>query len=119
MTFSPHSLARYSGITKLGALGLALLWTAVTFVAVTAPAPAEARGNAVFYTAELAQPASESRMVAGGVAWTCSGTTCVAAKGSNRPIRMCRKLFRKTGEIVSFTAKDKVLAEDKLTRCNA
>ena len=70
-----------------------------------------------YYVAELAAPASESRTV-GGVAWFCEGTTCRAAKGDSSPLRICRGLQRKFGEVVSFTAKGETLAEDKLARCN-
>ena len=68
--------------------------------------------------AELAAPASDSRAVAGGVAWFCEGTTCKGTKGNSRPLRICRGLAREFGEITSFTAKGEALAEDKLAECN-
>jgi hypothetical protein len=103
---------------RLNALLMSMLLSAATFFAVLAPAPAEARSSAPYYTAELAQPASETKIVAGGVAWRCEGTVCVAKKGSSRPMRMCRQLKRKTGEIVSFTSRNEPLAEERLARCN-
>nr|WP_137676794.1 hypothetical protein [Parerythrobacter lutipelagi] len=96
---------------------LALGWTALSFGALTAT-PAEARGNQPHYTVELAQPAKETRAIAGGVAWSCAGTTCVAAKGTSRPVIMCTRLQREVGPIASFTTDGKALKEDKLVRCN-
>lgn len=103
---------------RLGIFALALAYTGVTFGALTSPAPALAGNGGPYYVAELAAPTSESRTVAGGVAWFCEGTTCRAAKGNSRPLRICRSLQREFGEVVSFAAKGKVLAEDKLARCN-
>ena len=103
---------------RLGILALALAYTGATFGALTAPAPALAAKGGPYYVAEMAAPVSENRAVAGGVAWFCEGTTCRAAKGNSRPLRICRGLQREFGEVVSFTAKGKVLAEDKLARCN-
>ena len=103
---------------RLGILALALAYTGVTFGALTSPAPALAAIGGPYYVAELAAPASESRTVAGGVAWFCEGTTCRAAKGDSSSLRICRGLQRDFGEVVSFTAKGETLAEDKLARCN-
>ena len=102
---------------KTGVFGLALAWTAITIGTAISPAPAQAK-SAVFYTAELAAPASEARTVAGGVAWLCEGTKCVAAKGTSRPMRICRGLSREFGEVTSFTAEGEALAEDRLAKCN-
>jgi len=73
---------------RLGILALALAYTGVTFGALTSPAPALAANDGPYYVAELAAPASESRTVAGGVAWFCEGTTCRAAKGNSSPLRI-------------------------------
>ena len=104
--------------TKLGVFGAAVLYTAAGFGALLAPTAAEARGNGPFYTAELAQPATERTVIAGGVAWTCEGTKCVAGKGTSRPLRVCRELQRDTGDVVAFTAKGEALDADKLAKCN-
>ena len=72
----------------------------------------------VFYTAELAQPATQERAIAGGVAWNCQGTTCVAPRGTSRPLRVCRELQREVGAVASFSAKGKRLDADKLASCN-
>jgi hypothetical protein len=109
------SLPRFS---RLGAMALALAYTGISFGVLTAPAPALAQSSGPYYVAELAAPASESRTVAGGVAWYCEGTTCRAGKGTSRPLRICRSLAREFGEVESFTAKGEELADEKLAKCN-
>lgn len=96
---------------------IALGWTALSFGAITAT-PAEARGNAPHYSVELAAPAKEARTIAGGIAWSCEGTTCVAGKGSSRPEVMCARLQREVGQIASFTTDGKALPAEKLASCN-
>lgn len=104
-------------LTNLSAIALGLGYTALTFGTALTPAPAIA-SSGPYYTAELAAPASENRTVAGGVAWSCQGTTCVAGKGTSRPIRMCRELQRSMGDVTAFTAKGEALEADDLARCN-
>ena len=104
--------------SRLGALVMALAYTSITFGVLTAPAPAIAMSKGPYYVAELAAPASESRTVAGGVAWYCEGTTCRAAKGTSRPLRICRGLQREFGEVKSFETKGEALAENRLAKCN-
>lgn len=111
MTLSLPRLSRFA------VFAVALVYTSLTFGVLTAPAPAYAQSGA-YYTATLAQPAEDNRAVAAGVAWTCSGTTCVANKGTSRPMRICRGLAREFGEVVTFTAKGKDLADEKLAKCN-
>ena len=98
--------------SRLSFAATALVAAAVTFSPITSQAAAP------YYTATLASPASDDRAVAGGVAWACQDTTCVAAKGTSRPMRICRGLAREFGEITAFTAKGKALSEDKLAKCN-
>ena len=95
----------------------AIAYTALTFGVAVAPGPVSAQ-SAAYYTATLAQPAEENRAVAGGVAWSCEGTTCVANKGTARPMRVCRGLAREFGEITSFKTDGEELAQDKLAKCN-
>lgn len=102
---------------RIAVFASALAYTTLTFGVVTAPAPALA-DNGPYYVAQLAEPAKDKRAVAGGVAWSCQGTTCVANKGGSRASRMCRSLHREFGEITGFTAGGEALAEDKLNRCN-
>ena len=94
---------------------LAVLATAAACA--LAPTAADARSG-VFYTAELTQPTEQTRAVAGGVAWVCKGTTCVAPRGTSRPLRVCRELQREVGAVASFTAQGKELDADKLESCN-
>lgn len=107
-----------SNTGRLGAFVLALAYTGITFGTLAAPSPAFAATSGPYYVAELAAPASDARTVAGGVAWFCEGTTCKAAKGTSRPLRICRGLAREFGEVTSFTTNGDVLAEDKLAQCN-
>lgn len=104
--------------STIGAIGAALVWTGLTFGAALTPTPAEARSSGVFYTAELAQPATKDLAVAGGVAWRCEGTSCTAPRGTSRPLRVCRELNRELGQVASFTAKGEALDSEKLARCN-
>ncbi|MEM6908556.1 MAG: hypothetical protein AAF494_07735 [Pseudomonadota bacterium] len=102
---------------RLTILAMALAYTGTTFALATSAAPAVAK-TGPYYTATLAQPTDEDRAVAAGVAWACQGTTCVANKGTSRPMRICRGLAREFGEIVSFKAKGKALEGEKLAKCN-
>jgi hypothetical protein len=107
-----------SRASHVGVFAAALAYTGLTFGAL-APTAAEAKSNGYFYTVELAQPVeTATTTVAGGVAWACKGTTCVANKGSSRPLRMCRELQREHGAITAFTANEEALDADKLAQCN-
>lgn len=106
--------------TNLGALVAAVAFTTLAFGAAIAPSSAEAKSTSLFYTVELAQPVTTtSTTIAGGVAWACKGTTCVAQKSNSRPLRVCRELQREHGQIASFTAKDEPLDAENLAKCNA
>ncbi|MEO0463019.1 MAG: hypothetical protein AAF127_07795 [Pseudomonadota bacterium] len=110
MTLSLPCSARLSAFAMAAAASVALVGFASAPASVTAAAP--------YYTAKLAAPTDEDRAVAGGVAWACKADMCVAAKGSSRPMRICRGLSREFGEITSFSAKGKELDADKLAKCN-
>jgi len=101
---------------KFAILATAALFTGLSFGVATS-SPANAAG-AVYYTATLSAPAGEARAVAGGVAWACDGATCVAGKASARPLRICRGLNRKFGEIATFKVDGEDLAADELAKCN-
>ncbi|MEO1969596.1 MAG: hypothetical protein ABGW87_12895 [Sphingomonadaceae bacterium] len=106
--------------TRVGAIGLALTWTLATFGAALSPVPAAAQTpSSNYYRAELVKPAKDGQTIAGSQVWNCNDTVCVADKGIDRPLRVCRDLFRKTGDIVSFTANGKELEAKDLARCNA
>ena len=99
-----------------GAAVLALVYTTLTFGAALSPTPVLA--GEVTYRAQMTAPVEADRTVAGGIAWYCKGSTCVAGKGNSSPLRICRKLSKELGEISSFTAKGEVLAEEDLATCN-
>jgi len=102
---------------KFAILASALVYTGLSFGVASSSAPLSAAGTA-YYSATLAAPASESRFVAGGVAWTCEGTTCVAGKASARPLRICRGLNRKSGEIANFKVLGQAIEAEELAKCN-
>ncbi|GMM92221.1 hypothetical protein [Qipengyuania sp. MTN3-11] len=102
---------------NIGAISLALSWTALSFGAAITPAPAQA-ADGPHYLVELTAPAKDTRAIAGGVAWKCEGRTCVAGKSTSRPLRVCRELQREVGTIATFTAKGEALAAEDLARCN-
>lgn len=104
------------GTARISVFALALIYTGLSFGVATST-PLAAQGGA-YYTATLAETAEDSRAVAGGVAWTCAGNTCVANKGTSRPSRVCRGLAKEVGEITAFTANGEALAEDELASCN-
>ena len=113
MTLSLPSLSfRRSAVAAV----LAMSYTALTFGAALAPTSAQA--STVYYRAELASPVVEDRAIAGGVAWLCRETTCIAAKSTSRPIRVCRELSKELGPLASFSAKGEDLEQDKLDTCN-
>lgn len=103
--------------SRIAVLASAIVYTAASFGLATSATPLAAQSGP-YYTATLAQPTEEDRAVAGGIAWACAGTTCVANKGRSRPSRICRGLSREMGEITNFTANGEALEEDKLARCN-
>lgn len=96
--------------------GIALLYTALTFGATLAPAPAQA-AEGPYYRAELAQPVETGTQVIRGTAWSCKGTVCVARKSNSRPVIVCQRLSNKVGDITAFAIEGEAIAEDKLARC--
>lgn len=98
-------------------LAVAMAYTGLTFGAATAPTPAVA-ADGPYYTATFSQAVDDDRAVAGGVAWACKGTTCVANKGTSRATRVCRGLAREFGEITSFIVDGEELDAEKLAKCN-
>jgi hypothetical protein len=101
---------------KFAILATALLYTGISFGVATCT-PAQAAGNA-YYSATLSAPASENRAVADGVAWACKDAICVANKTSARPLRVCRGLQRKFGEVATFKVNGQDLAAEELAKCN-
>jgi hypothetical protein len=102
---------------KFAIIASALLYTGLSFGVATSSTPLSAAGTP-YYSATLTAPASEARFVAGGVAWTCEGSTCVAGKASARPLRICRGLNRKSGEIANFKVLGQSIEAEELAKCN-
>jgi hypothetical protein len=111
----------FSSLTRTGKFAIlasAMVYTGLTFAVATSASRVEAAG-APYYTAKLSAPASEARMVSDGVAWSCKDATCVANKTSARPLRVCRALNRKVGEVAEFKIEGEQLAAEELAKCNA
>lgn len=101
---------------RLAILASALVYTGVSFAFATSASPLHAASGA-YYTATLATPGAKGGVL-GGVAWNCNGNTCTAGKGDARPLRMCRSLARKHGEVTSFKVNGEDMAADELAKCN-
>lgn len=102
---------------KLAVLASALVYTGLSFGVATGAAPVEAAG-APYYTATLSAPASDTKAIADGVAWACKDATCVANKTSARPLRVCRGLNRKLGEVAMFKVNGEEITAEELAKCN-
>ena len=103
---------------SIGAIGIALVWTGLTFGAALTPSAVEARGSAPYYSVQLAAPAAEARAIIGNVVWQCDGATCLAAKGTSRPVIMCKRVAKELGEVTRFAAGDALLDAADLAKCN-
>lgn len=109
------SLPKYRSFS---AIGLALVWTTLTFGAAISPASVEARTLTPYYSAEFAAPAAKDGAIIGGVAWQCAGTKCIAAKASSRPVMICKRVVRELGAVTNFTAGEKALEAADIAACN-
>ena len=92
--------------------------TSTLLLAALAAAPLAAKDVGPYYRAELAQPATDTKVIAGGVLWMCEGTQCFAGKGTGRPEVMCKRLAKETSAVVRFSYAGEELAPDDLARCN-
>ena len=92
--------------------------TSTLLLAALAAAPLAAKDAGPYYRAELAQPATNTKVIAGGVLWMCEGTQCFAGKGTGRPEVMCKRLAKETSAVVRFSYAGEELAPDDLARCN-
>lgn len=87
-------------------------------LAALAVAPLAAKDAGPYYRAELAQPAADAKVIAGGVLWMCEGTQCFAGKGTGRPEVMCKRLAKETSTVVRFSYAGEELAPEEIARCN-
>ena len=105
---------------RIGAIGAAIVWSATSLSFFVSPAPAQAQEPATgYYSALLVAPPAEKQLVVGGLVWRCNETSCVANKGTSRPLRVCRALNRKFGEVSRFVTAGSVMSSEELARCNA
>ncbi|HPE47707.1 MAG TPA: hypothetical protein PLR76_04890 [Hyphomonas sp.] len=75
---------------------------------------------AATFTFETAQPLAKDHYTLEGAVWTCDGTTCTGDLNRKKiTVVMCKKIAKKTGEIVSFTSKDFELSAEDLEACKA
>lgn len=94
----------------------ALLGTAVSFGATTAPAYA---AMSPYYQAQLATPVTgAARDIQNDVAWKCAGEACRGSEGNSRAEVVCARLARKFGEVTAFAVKGEALDADQLAKCN-
>ena len=112
--FNTPSLPRTG---KFAILASALVYTGLSLGVASGAAPLQAAGSP-YYTATLAAPASDTKAVADGVAWSCKDATCVAGKTTARPLRVCRGLNRKFGEVATFKVNGEEMAAEELAKCN-
>ncbi|MET0179596.1 MAG: hypothetical protein ABW194_03815 [Novosphingobium sp.] len=108
-----RSLFNQAAIAAVAAMG--------TFAVLTGSAtPVQAQpASAAYYQARLAAPLAAARTeIVGGVAWTCAGDSCTAAKGTSRPEVVCGRLIRKFGSVSSFVAAGAPLEAASLAKCN-
>ena len=98
--------------------GLAVFYTALTFGATVTPAPAAAF-DGHYYRADFAEPVESGIKVVRGTAWACEGTTCVADKGTSRPLIICQRLAKKTGAVTNFSVEGEALPAEQLAKCQA
>jgi hypothetical protein len=80
---------------------------------------AHAQARTFAYEADLAQATKRSAVTAGGVAWSCADTRCVASgRGGNVSVGGCSQLARVVGPITRYRSEIKVLAEPGVRECN-
>jgi hypothetical protein len=92
--------------------------TSILFLTALAAGPLAAKDAGPYYRAELAQPAADAKVIAGGVLWMCEGSQCFAGKGTGRPEVMCKRLARETSTVVRFSFAGEELSAEDLARCN-
>lgn len=111
------STLRLSPLQHFVSLFAALFIAATLFTG--AAVNAQTRTNGPTYRAELVQPASATRIITGTVLWSCTGTTCTAARATSRPAIVCARFVREVGAVASFAVNGTAMAAEDLARCNA
>lgn len=72
------------------------------------------------FTARLAAPAAQSRVIALNAVWNCSGDTCVARPNHAATVRACRQFVNAVGgAVTAYGSASRQLSADELARCNS
>jgi hypothetical protein len=81
------------------------------------PGAAFARDEVI--SAQLAQPATQTQLVASSALWTCAEQTCVARTSQSATVRVCRQFVREIGApVTAFGAESAPLNSEQLAQCN-
>ncbi len=97
-------------------LAAAVVATLISFS--TTATPAQAQGQPVFFSAELATPVERQTEIINGVLWRCEGTRCVAPRHTSRPDNVCKRLVRKFGPVSAFAVRAEAFDAAAVTACN-
>jgi hypothetical protein len=100
--------------TRFGAFVGAALTTSVLLFA----APQAHAGNAPYYKAELAQPATAQKQLLRGVFVNCDGANCRAPQAGTAPKNMCITISRELGAVTAFSAGNRVFDATEIAACN-
>jgi hypothetical protein len=92
----------------------------IVAAALFAAAPALAQSNASSAVLVDASKAPAGRTIIDGAAWRCEGASCTATGGSSQtPVRACRRVVARFGQVSAFTYKGVALSAEELAACNA
>jgi hypothetical protein len=70
-------------------------------------------------TATVSQPfAADSRVIAAGIVWNCSGDACIANAERIVNVRTCRRLAREVGPVTAFASATAALTAEQIEACN-
>ncbi|APG63828.1 hypothetical protein LPB140_11455 [Sphingorhabdus lutea] len=79
---------------------------------------AQAKTSTVYYSAELAAPATNDKNIVRSVIFYCEGTSCQAAMSSSSAKNVCVSLAREVGELTQFKAGKRNFDAKALAACN-
>lgn len=99
-------------------LATSLVLASLALAGAAAPVALQAQNSGPYFSAELAAPSDEDRVIAGGVVFACTDNTCVGPRSNDRPLRVCTQLRREVGTITSFTVNGEAMDPAMLGRCN-
>ncbi|MEY4270569.1 MAG: hypothetical protein RLZZ58_1785 [Pseudomonadota bacterium] len=105
---------KLSPLTHIASLLAAIFISTVTLWTTTATA-----ATTPYYSAELAAPSADAKLIVRGTVWKCEGATCVAGKAGSRPQIICATLVREVGRLNSFSVGGKAIEQAELDACNA